>query len=160
LGKIKVSLTIGKPIWFVVGKKFIALGFNSRSSCVEDCILYAFRNKFHKEISEAELKHLKAYEEVGKQAEDVKPIMFMGRASDTLKKAEEKLKENVKLGLMTEEEKDKSLKRLRRKLRKSVQTTLKDQEIREAEERTKRKKAFLKKHGYKVTKGGKIKRKA
>jgi hypothetical protein len=158
LGKIKVSLTIGKPIINVVDEKYHDCGFNSRSSCIESCIIYAFQNKFHEEVSEEQLEHLKAYQEIGRQAEDVKPLVFMGQASDTLKKAEKKFKQNVKLGLMTKEQMHTSLERLRKKLRKSVQTTLKDQEKKETEERAKRKKAFLKKRGYKVTKNGKVKK--
>lgn len=141
---------MGREIWDFVYDNHHKLGYRTHSLMVEACVIEAMRNKFHKEVSEDQLEHLKAYEKVGKQAEDVKPLVFMGRASKTYKQAEQEYKENVKLGIMTEEEMDKSLKRLRKKLRTSIHTTLKDQEKREAEERAKRKKLFLKKRGCKV----------
>jgi hypothetical protein len=160
LKRIQRGVSMGKEVWKFVYDNYHRFGYKSHSLMIEDCVIDAINNKFHEEVSEEQLEHLKAYEKVGKQAEDVKPIIFMGKASKTYKDTEYDLKQNVKLGLMTEDQMGKSLERLRKKLRKSIQTTVKDQEKRELEERTKRKKAFLKKHGYKVTKGGKIKRKA
>jgi hypothetical protein len=157
LGRIQHGVSMGKEVWNFVYDNYHRFGYKSHSLMIEACVIDLIKNKFHTEVSEEQLKHLKAYQEVGKQAEDVKPLVFMGNASKTFRNTERDYIENVKLGLMTQEEKDKSLERLRKKLRKSVKTTLKDQEIRELEERTKRKKAFLKKRGYRVTKDGKIK---
>jgi uncharacterized Ntn-hydrolase superfamily protein len=151
---------MGKEVWKFVYDNYHRFGYKSHSLMIEDCVIDAIKNKFHDEVSEEQLEHLKAYEKVGKIADNVKPLAFIGRASKTYKAAEKEYNVGVKLGFMTEEQREKSLKRLRKKLRKSVQTTIKDQEKRETEERAKRKKAFLKKRGYKVTKGGKIKRKA
>jgi hypothetical protein len=159
LGRIQRSVSMGQAVWDVVYKNYSKLGFRSHSLLVEACVLYALRNKFHEEISEAELAHLKAYQKVGKHAEAIKPLSFVGNASKTLLRLKNQLNKNVKLRLMKKEDADKIYNKAHRELRASIKTTVKDQEIRELEERTKRKKAFLKKRGYKVSKDGKIKRK-
>jgi hypothetical protein len=157
LGRIQHGVSMGKEVWNFVYDNYHRLGYKSHSLMIEACVIDAIENKFHKEVSEEQLKHLKAYQEVGKQAETVKPFVFMGKASDTYFETKNRFDKNVKLKLMTEKQRDERLKQLRKTLRVSVQTTIKDQEIRELEERTKRRKEFLKKRGYRVTEDGKIK---
>jgi hypothetical protein len=158
LGRIQHGVSMGKEVWDFVYKNYRRLEYNTHSLMIEACVLYAIRNKFHEEISKEQLEHLKAYEKVGKHAEAIRPLSFVGNASKTLLRLRKQLGNNVNLGLMEREDADKIYKKARRELRESIKTTVKDQEFRELEERTKRKKAFLKKHGYKVTKNGKLKK--
>jgi uncharacterized Ntn-hydrolase superfamily protein len=159
LGRTQRSVSMGQAVWDFVYDNFHRLGYKSHSLMIEACVIDAIKNKFHTEVSQEQLEHLKAYQKVGRQAETVKPFVFVGNASDAYLETEKKYKRNVRLGLMTEEQMHDRLNQLRKVLKVSVQTSIKDQERMEANERAKRKKALLKKHGYKVAKNGKTKRK-
>ncbi len=100
-----------------------------------------------------------AYEEIGKIADSVKPLTFMGKASVTYEETEKNYRKNVALGLMTEASKKKNLERLKKRLKASIETAEIDQSKKEKEERKERLKALVKgRYGFWVDKHGKVRK--
>ena len=88
----------------------------------------------------------KKFKTVGKIADDVKGILFTAKAGESFEKAKRDFDSQVKRGIMTEEQRDVMLEILRKKLKKSVNVSVKKQERLEKEECKRR---LMKKYGHK-----------
>ena len=133
-------------LWDFIYKRHEDLGFRKPSLLVEDCIIYALSQKFHRKLSKTELKRLRTYKEVGAYAEKVKRIIFIGKAGRSYEDAERDFQKAVNKGIITPEMKKRGLDRLRRTLSKSCNKLDIDQT---EEEREERKKRMMAKYGFK-----------
>jgi hypothetical protein len=156
MGRKQHGFSLSPDILKRVLKEYNHYGFPSASWMVEDCLVYSLLHnpRFRKKLTKAEREHLKTYREVGEIADSVKPLIFIGQASDIYEREEKRYAKNVARGLMSEPSMKKNLDRLAKRLRASISKINQDQDKKEVEERKKRKKEFLKKHGCRVTKHG------
>ena len=152
LARIKKDISMFKDVWDLVYSNYKQLGFRTHSIMIEDSVLYTFSKKHKGKMSKKIKKRLKKEKEIGKIADEVKPLIFAGEASKVYEDTEKKYRRNVILGFMTEEAKAFFLSRLKKKLQKSVAKEIESQERLEKEEREKRKKRLMKKHGFKKKK--------
>jgi hypothetical protein len=159
MGRKQHGFSLSPDILKKVLKEYNHYGFPSASWMVEDCIVYSWLHnpKFRKKLSKTEREHLKTYKEVGEIADSVKPLVFIGQASDIYDREERRYAKNVARGLMSKPSMQKNLDRLAKRLKASISKIDRDQDKKEVEERKKRKKEFLKKHGYQVSNHGRKK---
>jgi len=158
LGRIQKPITMLPEVWKLVYENYEKLGYRRPTLLIEDCILYAFSNKFSNKLDKDTKARVKSFKKVGTIANEVKDIMFLANAGKIYKDTKRDLDEQVKAGILTREKADFELERLKKKLRESGSEIVTRHEHGDKEKREKRKRAVAKKYGYKVSKSGKIKK--
>jgi len=136
--RIQKGVSMSPKVWEIVFKKYGSRGY---SRFIERAVIKEL--ELGGEISKTEAKNLEAYEKIGCLSQDVRENLFAAGASEVLEKGIENWNKSYREGLCTKEQRDRGKAELRSKLKESVQTQFK----KEDPERTKRRKALLKRHG-------------
>lgn len=144
-------------VWKMVFDSYQKLGYLRPSLMIEDCVMDAFRNKFSGKLSDDVEARVKKFQKVKRASSEVAEIIFTSGAGRIYDNSKKDLDSQVKQGLMLREHADFLLKELKKKLIESNVASLIEFKRRK---KVALKAAFLKKHGHKhgyvVTKDGKI----